>query len=122
MADDYSLFRRYGNNRAFATQLDFTTATETTELVAARSASWTIYVQRIIVWIKTDAAQSLTFQDDAGTPVVIAKVPASPGADTRRDFDFGPRGVALTEGKNLDAAFSAAGLAGHLEVIGYHKE
>ena len=87
-----------------------------------KSAAYKEFIQRIIVWIKTDAAQSITFQDDAGTPVVIAKVPASPGADTRWDFDFGGRGAPLTLGKSLTATFSAAGLAGHMEWIGYQTD
>jgi hypothetical protein len=102
-------------------QLAFTTATTTTTLTTAKSSAHTIFVQRIIVWIKTDAAQSITFQDNNGTPVIIAKVTTSPGADTRWDFDFGMKGVPLTLGKNLTATFSAAGLAGHMEIYGYQK-
>ena len=100
-------------------ELDFTAAQTTVTLKAAKSATHTIHVQRIIVWIKTDAAQSITFGDNNGTSVVVSKVPASPGADTRWDFDFGPRGKALTVGKNFVATFSAAGLAGHMEWYGY---
>jgi hypothetical protein len=102
--------------------LAFTTAQTTATIETAKSATHTIYITRIIVWIKTDAAQSLTFQDNNGTPVIIAKIPTSPGADTRWDFDFGPKGVPLTLGKNLTATFSAAGLAGHMEWYGYQKK
>ena len=100
-------------------ELDFAASQTTVTLKAAKSASHTIHIQRIIVWIKTDAAQSLTFQDTAGTPIIVCKVTTSPGADTRWDFDFGPRGKTLTVGEDLTATFSAAGLAGHIEWYGY---
>jgi hypothetical protein len=99
----------------------FDAAQTTFTMASARSASHTIFVQRVIVYIKTNAAQSITFQDSNGTPVVVARVTTSPGADTRWDFDFGPRGVPLTTGADLVASFSAAGLAGHMEWIGYQK-
>lgn len=101
--------------------LVFTAATTTTTLTTVKSSLYKIWVRRIIVWIKTDAAQSITFQDDNGTPVVIAKVPSSPGADTRWDFDFGDKGVPLTRGQSLVATFSAAGLAGHIQWTGYQS-
>jgi len=103
-------------------QLDFTTAQTTATLKSVKSTSHTIYIQRIIVWIKTDAAQSLAFQDSNATPKEIAKVTTSPGADTRWDFDFGDRGVALTAGKDFKAVFSAAGLAGTIVFFGYQKK
>lgn len=101
--------------------IQFTAATTTTTLETVKSALYTIYVQRIIVWIRTDAAQSIAFQDSSAA-VEIAKVPASPGADTRWDFDFGTIGVPLTIGTDLKAVFSAAGLAGHMEWEGYQKK
>jgi hypothetical protein len=101
--------------------LNFTTA-QTTATIETVKTGYTIYVQRIIVWIKTDAAQSITFQDDNGTPKVVCKVPTSPGADTRWDFDFGPKGVPLTAAKSLTATFSAAGLAGHITWVGYQTD
>jgi hypothetical protein len=99
----------------------FDTSQTTFTMTPAKTAAHTIRVTRIIVWIKTDAAQSITFQDSNGTPVVICKVPASPGADTRWDFDFGPNGAPLTLGKDLVASFSAAGLAGHMEWYGFEE-
>lgn len=82
-------------------------------------ASHTIYVQRIIVWISTDAAQSWSFEDDNGTPKQIAEVTTSPGDSTRWDFDFGDVGVPLTEGKDFELNVSAAGLAGNITWEGY---
>ena len=108
--------------RSAGGHLDFTTAQTTATLKAAKDTDYQMFIQRIIVWIKTDSAQSITFQDTATTPVVICKVPTSPGADTRWDFDFGQTGFPLTLGKDLTATFSAAGLAGHITWAGYQTD
>lgn len=84
-------------------------------------ASYTIYIQRIIVWISTSAAQSWSFEDNNGTPKQVAEIPATPGDSTRWDFDFGEEGVPLTEGKNFVLNVSAAGLAGNITVLAYLK-
>ena len=115
--DQYSRFQRSG--RARNGSLIFTAATDDTTLITATSASHTLYIQRIVVWITTSVAQSITFQDNNGTPRVIAVVPASPGANSRWEFLFSDRGVPLTVGKNFVANFSAVGLAGHIEWDGY---
>lgn len=95
-------------------------ATDTTQdAFLAKKANYTIWVQRIVVWISTSAAQSMTFQDDAGTPLVVAVVPSSPGANTRWDFDFGPVGRPLGENQDLDITLSAAGLAGSVIIYAY---
>jgi len=101
--------------------LAVTASTGDTTLVTAKNASHTIYIQRIIVYITTDAAQSMSFEDSNGTPKKIAEVTSSPGDETRWDFWFGDQGVPLTEGKNFVLNVSAAGLAGHIEWEGYQK-
>ncbi len=103
--------------RDVSTDLSFAAATDDTTLITGKT-SHTIYVQRIIVWIKTSTAATETFQDHT-TGKQIAVVPASPGANTRWDFDFGPNGVPLTEGENLLWNVSAVGHAGHLIVEAY---
>lgn len=114
------LDRRYQlSGRGRNGSLIFTAATDDTTLITATNSTHTLYLQRLIVWITTSVAQSLTFQDSAASPLVIAVVPASPGANTRWEFYFGARGIPLTLGKNLVANFSAAGLAGHLEWNAY---
>ena len=59
------------------------TGDTTVDAFLAKRANQTIWVQRIVVYVTTDSAQSLTFQDDASTPVVVAVVTTSPGIDTR---------------------------------------
>lgn len=89
-------------------------------LSSANLLAGTIYIQRIQVNIITDAAQSLTLQDDAGTPVVIAGVKASPGVGPIT-FDFGPEGRALTQAKEFELKNSAAGLAADITWTGYWR-
>ena len=96
-------------------------ATGDTTLVTVRNTSHTIYVQRIIFYVTTDAAQSMSFEDSNGTPKQVANIPASPGDDTRWDFDFGEEGIPITEGKNFLMNVSAAGLAGNLKWYGYQR-
>lgn len=90
-------------------------------LKAARTGH-THFIQRVIVYITTDFAASMVFRDDNGTPVKVCEVPASPGDETRWDFDFGERGMPLTEAKAFILALSGAGLAGHVEWQGYCKQ
>lgn len=116
--DQYFQYARAGRQTK-PTELIFPTSQTTTTLITAIDANHTIYVQRITVSITTSAAQTLTFQDTAGTPVVIAQLPSSPGAYTRYDFDFGPKGVPLTKGTNLQASFTGAGNGGHIEWRAY---
>lgn len=100
--------------------LTATTSTDDTTLVAAK-ASHTLFIQRIIVYITTDAAQSWAFVDSNGTPKAVAKVTTSPGVDTRWDFDFGDTGIPLTEGKGFVLDVSATGLAGSIQWSGYRR-
>ncbi|HDZ44847.1 hypothetical protein LCGC14_0520960 [marine sediment metagenome] len=96
------------------------TASDTTlDAFLAKRASQTIWVQRIVVYITTSAAQIMSFQDDASTPIVIAVLDVSPAVRSRWDFDFGDRGMALTENKDLDINLDGAGLAANVQVYAY---
>lgn len=101
--------------------LTLTAATDDTVLVTAKNTNYTLFIQRVIFTVTTDAAQSISFEDTAGSPVRVCKVPTSPGVDTRWEFDFGAAGYPLTSGKNFNMNVSAVGLAGHLEWYGYQK-
>lgn len=108
-------------HQAFAVDVNMVAASDgtTNELVPAKT-SHTIFVTKIALAITTDAAQTLTFQDDASTPIVIAKTKSSPGIGPI-NFEFGEMGTPLTEAKALDLNISAAGLAGRIHVEGYFK-
>lgn len=89
--------------------------------VIAAKANHTIYITKIRVMVTTDDTATQTFQDTASpTTIKAAKTKVSPGIGMI-DFDFGHNGFALTEGKGLDHANSAAGLAGSVTVTAYQK-
>jgi hypothetical protein len=68
---------------------------------------WTIFIQKITIVIRTLAAQTISLQDDANTPVPAYVVEASAAAGVIRTIDFGARGFALTEAKNFDISGTA---------------
>jgi len=92
----------------------------TARSLAALAAKYSIYVQRIIVDVITDNAATLTFSDDAGTPVKIAGTKASPGIGPIT-FDFGIEGRKLTEGQAFILKNSAAGLAADITWLAYMR-
>jgi hypothetical protein len=96
------------------------TSDGTTNQVLVGKTSHTIFVTHISVAVTTDNAATLTFQDDADTPIVIAKTKASPGIGPIV-WDFGEDGTPLTQGKDLDLNISAAGLAGRVHIEGYYR-
>lgn len=87
----------------------------------ALATGFTIYVQKITVNISTSAAQAITFQDSAGTPIVVAFIEASTAAGVIRTFDFGSKGIALTEAKQLNIV-NVAGPAYSWTVEGYSRQ
>lgn len=103
---------------------DYTTATA---IVSVKSANHRLYVQKISVNITTYGTDTWTFRDSAGTPVPIGHI-SIPGAAVALAsesgsiiFDYGPTGIALTLGKNLDMIMSGTGSAGAIHVEAYEK-
>lgn len=115
-ADGYRAFYQDISGKLVAT-----TSTDDTTLVTVKNANSTIYIQRVIVYITTDAAQSWSFEDSNASAFKLCKVTTSPGVDTRWDFDFGDEGYPLTEGKNFVLNVSATGQAGNIKWYGYSK-
>ena len=117
--------KTYSNYRSFYQDISGSTtlaaAGGDATLVTVKDIYHTLYIQRIVVWISTDAAQSMSFEDSNGTPKQIAEVTTSPGDSTRWEFHFGEQGVPLTEGKDFVMNVSAAGLAGNITWEGYSK-
>lgn len=128
MAGDYnfwqSIFRRKSTDSIAVAATDYSSTAQ--PLVTPKNSSYTVFVQKIVVSVTTYAAKTWTFQDSAGTPVPVAvcSVPAAApttGGDAKFEFDFGPKGIALTEGKSLDWKMSAAGAAGIVHVEAYER-
>jgi len=119
---------RYGKMRTFyqgvAADIDVAATDSSKTAIIALVANQTIYIQRIELAIVTHAAQTITFQDNAGTPVKIAAhtdASAAAGVPSQVLWDFGPDGTPLTVGKQLDIATSGAGIAARVHVEGYRK-
>lgn len=129
MAGDYNKYRTTYHDKSTDAQVltttDYTTATA---LVSVKNSSYQLFIQRIIVDVTTypAAGKTWTFQDSAGTPVPVgvASIPtAAPttAGDTQYFFEFGPVGMALTQGKNLNLLMSATGVAGMVHVECYQR-
>lgn len=125
---DYGHYQRFHTSRNFdlavLTSTDYSSATA---LITARSASHTLYIQKIEVSITDYSAKTWTFQDSAGTPVKfgLISIPAAAEAHVSESgtivFDFGPAGTPVTLGKDLNMIMSAAGAGGRIHIEAYEK-
>lgn len=97
-------------------ELITTDATKT--LVSVRNANYTLYIQRITYVPTTVAAQAITVKDSAGTPVLVALIPASQA--TPYVADFGVQGLPLTAAKDLVCS-NTAGPGGRFKIECYAK-
>lgn len=95
-------------------------ATGATGVITVTSSEHQIYVQQILMSVIVDAAQSLTFRDQSGSPIICGVSPASPGLGLKIVSDFGPLGFPLSVGKSLDIT-GAAGLAAVIYIQAYQK-
>lgn len=95
-------------------------ATDDTTLVTTKSTD-TLFLQKLHIEITAGSAgKTWTFKDSAGTPINL--VPSiDVGAVAHYDFDFGPRGIPLTETKNFLLDVSAAGAVGWVSWEMYSK-
>lgn len=125
MAGDYAFYRRQYSDKT--TDFIAVAATDDSTVISAKSAGHTIYVQKITVHITTYSAKTWTFEDSAGTPVPIGhiSIPAAavalPSESNSMVLDYGPKGIALTAGKDLKLMMSAAGAAGAVHIEAYEK-
>lgn len=116
-AEGYLQRRRW--NQDISGNIRSTAATTTTTLVTnVRPLTDTIFIQRLHLEVTTGAAQTWTFGDS--TPLDL--VPAvSVAAIAHFDFDFGPDGMPLAQGKNFLLTISAAGAVANCTWEGYQK-
>ena len=121
MLGDYTSFKRAYSDKSV--DLDILTGTASyANVIAAKSASHQIFIQKIILSITTHAADVYTFDDDGAGAVVAAHTDAAAGAGVLSviEWDFGPAGVALTVGANLDISHSSTGVA-KVHIEAYEK-
>jgi hypothetical protein len=97
-------------------------------LLAPRSASHTLFIQRIVWSITTHAGKEMAWTDDhSGTDTTIAAhtdAAAGAGVPSVVVWDFGPYGLPLTQGASLTLTGNAAGsgTVGVSWVEGYEKQ
>lgn len=97
-----------------------TGSTGVTLVTANASGKQTIFIQKLHVEITTGASGvTWSFQGDASGVNLVPGVSAA--AINHFDFDFGPRGFALTQGKNFVVVPSATGAAGNISWEGYQR-
>lgn len=121
MNDDFysaSGRRRYYGDLTI--QRDIAVGDTTVTGITVKNTSYSIFIQRILANITTDAARTLKVRDSASTPIMLMDLPSSPGVG-QFEIDFGADGKQLTEGKNLDIVLSGAGLVGSLVIEAYQK-
>ncbi len=78
----------------------------------------TLFLSYAFVSLTAAAAASIQLEDTAGTPVVLAALPASAPVGPHA-WTFGEEGVALTEGAGLALRVSGAGNAAVIVAQGY---
>lgn len=86
--------------------------------IAPKNANYQLYIQKITLSATTAAAVTVTFDDDgAGNPIAAKLFTTTPETVV---FDFGPEGVAITKGANLDVS-AGAGITGKLHIEAYER-
>lgn len=123
-AGDYVSYKFFNRNKTtYRNVLAADTSTQHADVIVPKSAQHTIWIQRITFAPTTYAAQTLTFQDGANTPVPIGLMSIPASAPTtgicQYELDYGPQGTPLTIGEELDIIFSAAGPAGRIVIEAY---
>jgi N-acetylglucosamine-6-phosphate deacetylase len=83
----------------------------------------TVYLTRATLSITTHVnAKTVSIQDNAGSPVVVAvanDLTVAAGVPDVKTWDFGKYGVPLTKGKKLQTVGQAAGSAGIVYAEGF---
>jgi hypothetical protein len=126
MSGDYTWFQKTYTKKT--TDLTVLAATTTqADFILPKSADHALYIQKITVQINVYAAQTMTFTDSAGTPVLLGliSVPAAavalPSESGTIVMDFGPTGTKLTTGEGLTLTLSAAGIGARVHVEAYER-
>lgn len=124
MAGDYTKFQRHYQN--LTTDLAITALTPLTNtLLTVRNANYQIYVQRAVLSVTSFVACTVQLQS-ASNSVVWGQftIPATaPTADACEIYtlDYGPTGLGITLGSNLNLVISAANLVASLHIEAYQK-
>jgi len=111
---DYAQERRWYTDKT--TDVDYS-ASAVGNAITPKTSSHQLWIQKITYSPTTVAAVAITLDDDSSSGP-IGLVPASQA--TPYTIDFGPKGIALGVGGNLDIG-AAAGVAGKFHIEAYEK-
>lgn len=102
-----------------------TSTTTIDNAISPKSANHQLWIQKLVFYETTESnGKSITFGDDSSTSKVLGvynSVTAAAGVPKSLVLDFGPTGIPLGVGKNLDITISAAGIAGALHIEAYER-
>ncbi len=123
MAGDYLQYKGKFTNKTV--DIDMPTGTPSTfpNAIAVKSASHQLFIQKITLSITTHVAGDVYTFDDDGSGGIIAHVldeAEGAGVPDVITWDFGPEGMALTVGANLDASHTSTGVA-RVHIEAYEK-
>jgi hypothetical protein len=100
-------------------------ADATVHVLAAAKTNFTVYVQKLTVFIVTHASgKKITFQSSAGSPVVLGNITdqtAGAGVPDHHVIDFGPHGIALAADVGLNVLSESSGVTANVHAEGYYK-
>lgn len=120
-AGDYAFYQKINTNKS----IDGALAAGGTITITPKTANHRLYIQKVNVAIVTHAnAKKVTLADSNGTPVTIGVVndfTAAAGVPDVVPFDFGPKGRALTIGKNFTVVSDASGPVADIHIECYEK-
>ena len=96
------------------------------DVLTPKSANHTLYIQRIVLSITTHFDTAITFDDDGAGPAIAVYIDEATSDTTGQGqipvvWDFGPVGMALTKGGNLDITIASAGVVGSVHIEGYER-
>lgn len=120
-AGDYAFYQKLYSNKS----VDGALAAAGTLTVSAKTANHQLFIQKVQVAIVTHAnAKKITLADSNGTPITIGvlnDLTAAAGVPDVVVFDFGPKGRALTVGKNFTVVSDTAGPVADIHIEAYEK-
>ena len=111
---DYAQEKRWYTDKT--TDVDYA-ASAVGNAITPKTSSHQLFIQKITYSPTVVAAVAISIDDD-GSGGVVALVPASQALPW--SVDFGPKGLGLTVGANLDIA-AAAGVSGRFHIEAYEK-
>jgi hypothetical protein len=114
MHGDYTSYKHTYTDKT--TDVDYA-ASAVGNAITPKTTNHTLFIQKITYSPGVVAAVAISVDDD-GAGGVIALIPASQA--TPITIDFGPKGLALTQGANLDIA-AAAGVSGRFHIEAYER-